>query len=588
MDRTIRQITDELIKRLPDDNQYYRLDELQDWGFPVFIIKRIRLELERNLADSMRLPETDWADIQSETVRSVWQQFVDAIRAEARLPASYARTVTETAVADVLEMLVQPRKSLPDVVFGADEKLNFEEVKARSEAIVVYPHFAKLIPRYMQRREMDTLSRERCASVVAKADEKLTSHYSPLNWAQMLDPLFSLLGGSIDTNLLRLFFEDKKMPRVARRFDLMSSSVNRAKLIEVLSSPELLNFEGYEEDQSDLFDVEKARKMATEELRKSADLQEDISSGGKAEKSRKKEKQADTPGKKEAEANKEPEGDTEEILSEADPVDTFHKSRKEKEKQPETAPDVEKADDEDEGEDEENSLNAVFAIPEDEDSQEVSEEESPGGLNDIFREEDEKEEGGEAEKKEEIEIDRGKEKARNNGTEEETEVDKDAVNDSETSPPFIIDEDEAAEEGEEKAMWQRFMSPEDLARYEEEQETLGEAEAGEDEENVDEDGFIDEPIIDLTKKDQEKDELVAELRKQLQSDRDYFIEKIFGGSDRAYEEALEQIAGKEDWRSASKFIEKDVFKRNLIDMYSEAAVDFTDRLQTFFIQKSKS
>ncbi|MDZ7681944.1 MAG: hypothetical protein U5J63_09615 [Fodinibius sp.] len=258
MQRTIQQITQQLIDRLPDNDQYYRLDELRSWGFPGFMIERIKVELERNLAESMIIPKTDWANTQSEPVQQAWQQFVDAIRAEARLPASYAQTVLETAVADVVEMLVQPRKNIPSVVFGTSEYLDAEEVRRRMSVVVVYRHFAQLIPRYMQKKELKKLSLERCQKVVSRADSKMTERYSPLNWAQLLEPLFKLVGGELDTNLLRLFFEDKNMPRIARKFDLMNDALTRAEFIEVLSSPELLDFEGYEDEQSQLFEDQPA------------------------------------------------------------------------------------------------------------------------------------------------------------------------------------------------------------------------------------------------------------------------------------------------------------------------------------------
>jgi hypothetical protein len=81
------------------------------------------------------------------------------------------------------------------------------------------------------------------------------------------------------------------------------------------------------------------------------------------------------------------------------------------------------------------------------------------------------------------------------------------------------------------------------------------------------------------------DEEINELKEQLSGDRELFVEEIFRGSDRAFDEAVENIATYDSWRDASKYIEKDIFKRNLVDMYSEPAVDFTDRLQSYFLEK---
>ena len=71
----------------------------------------------------------------------------------------------------------------------------------------------------------------------------------------------------------------------------------------------------------------------------------------------------------------------------------------------------------------------------------------------------------------------------------------------------------------------------------------------------------------------------------LSNDEKLFVEEIFRGSDRAFDQAIEDIAAYDSWRDVSKYIEKDIFKRNLVDMYSEAAVDFTDRLQSYFLEK---
>ncbi|HLR25763.1 MAG TPA: hypothetical protein VK112_07825, partial [Fodinibius sp.] len=81
MSQIVQQATQKIIDRLPDNEQYYRLDELRSWGIPAFMVQRIRVELERNMAESMMLPQTDWANIKSEAVQQAWQQFVQAIRA---------------------------------------------------------------------------------------------------------------------------------------------------------------------------------------------------------------------------------------------------------------------------------------------------------------------------------------------------------------------------------------------------------------------------------------------------------------------------------------------------------------------------
>ncbi|MEX0894630.1 MAG: hypothetical protein WDZ36_02635, partial [Balneolaceae bacterium] len=79
-----------------------------------------------------------------------------------------------------------------------------------------------------------------------------------------------------------------------------------------------------------------------------------------------------------------------------------------------------------------------------------------------------------------------------------------------------------------------------------------------------------------------KDEKIRSLAEWMSGDEERFIEEIFTGSSEAYEETLAVLATFDDWKSATRYIEKEVFERNHIDMYEEAPVDFTDRLHAFF------
>lgn len=544
MQRTIQQITQQLVDQLPENDQYYRLDELRSWDFPSFVIRRIKIELERNLAESMIIPKTDWANTQSDAVLDAWQKFVDAIQAEARLPASYGKTVIETAVADVIEMLVQPRKNVPHVIFGTDEELTAEEIRERLKAVVVYPHFSRLIPRYMQKKELDTLTKKRCAAIISNADKKLTENYSPLNWAQMLEPLFKLVGGNIDTNLLRLFFEDKDMPRIARKLDLMNDTLSRAHLIEVLSSPDLLDFEGYEDEQSSLFGNQP--ETLSDQPKQSSHIPE---------------------------PTKKPESKKDSSDEETNVDEAFGIAEEKESKEVESTEETE-ADE---------TLNKNFTEPEEEFPDKKIEEDEDS-LNTVFREQDEEVIAGEA-------TDSDQEKVIEENAAEDPEEEKpqeiDLKADKENDQESVEETDQPVEQSssqngqssqddEETPIWMRYMSDEEVEEYEKEQAAEKEAE---------ESGFIEEPIIDLTKEDA-SDEEVKALKKQLKVDREFFVEEIFRGSDRAFEEAVEEIASHDSWRDVSKYIEKDIFKRNLVDMYSEAALDFTDQLQTYFSGKT--
>lgn len=571
MQRTVQKITQKLIHLLPENDQYYRLDELREWGFPSYIVRRIKVELEHNLAESMIIPKTDWANTQSDAVLDAWQQFVDAIRAEARLPASYGKTVIETAVDDVVRLLVQPRKNVPEVIFGDDERLSRSQLYDRIEKVVVYRHFVKLIRRYMEKRDLDSLGREQCEKIVKQADEKLTRQYSPLNWAQMLDPLFRLMDDNIDTNLLRLFFEDRNMSRIARKFDLMNNDISRAEFIEALSSPDSLSVD--EEEHPNLFeDQPKTEYPESEPDPESIENEE---------------KDSDPLDIEDQEQEDQDNGSF--SLEQDEPVDENYVQEPEAgEEENFGAFFMEHSEEEVETEEEsdDQTLNAIFSREEDRE-QEIEyafeEPEESEMEPDAYQEEFDEPESAETE----VETEEYAEE------EHVEEAPEEEIDEPEGESEGDLEIEETESEGEKSPMWMRYMSDEEIEEYKREQEEAEDelmedplADISEEQEESDNE-FLEDPIIDLTE-DDTTDQEIDLLKDLLRNDRDRFVEEIFGGSERAFEEAMEEIASFSNWREASKYIEQEIFKRNLVDVYSEAAIDFTDQLHNHFNDKQNS
>src|SRR5699024_2063099 len=537
MSQIVQQATQNIIDLLPENEQYYRLDELRSWGVPAFMAERIKVELERNMAESMMLPQTDWANINSEAVQQAWQQFVQAIRAEARLPASYARAVIETAVVDVLDMLVEPRKNIPDVIFGGDDSLNFTELSQRVEAVVVYAHFAALLPRYMQKKELGTLSRDQCAKLIARADEKITANYSPLNWAQTIDPLFKLLDEGVDPSLLRLFFEDKERSNIAEAFEQKDEKLSRAEFIETLTAPDLLDSPAAVPEE-----------LAGKEEKQAEDVSDSTS---------------EQPEHSEMNEETEEEGDSAKTEASALALDQEEDRKDEQEQReaPESASDNSGAesstDEQDSGEDAD-----VTEKDQDQSSGQLEEDDSPevevyvesgdvsadenDSLNAAFNDWEEEQDSHS------IEPD-----------EEKATAEAELSNSTESEQTTDTDED--------RPIWMNFVSEEDQEVFDSEQEQLSDMEEGQ---SSGQNGSAAKPPEEASPAPSEETTSISdvdELKKRLARHEEYYIEDIFGGSRQAYEDAIEKIADCENWREASKYIQNDIFERNVVNLYSQTA-----------------
>jgi hypothetical protein len=64
--------------------------------------------------------------------------------------------------------------------------------------------------------------------------------------------------------------------------------------------------------------------------------------------------------------------------------------------------------------------------------------------------------------------------------------------------------------------------------------------------------------------------------------RSVYVEKLFQGDENAYRRALERLRTIETWSEASQIIAKDVFRVHQVNIYSDAAVHFTNAVEAGF------
>ncbi|MCH8495817.1 MAG: hypothetical protein LAT57_09335, partial [Balneolales bacterium] len=247
MQHYIRSITQELLNKITDEQMHYTPADLLEAGFPPFLVERISLEIQRNLADSVSLPDSDWADMQADHVQDAWDNFLVAIRAETRIPASYLRSVIENAVEDILELLAEPERTIQETLFRQEKMASVLELQVRRQWIVTNGHLADAVLRYMNRKGLTEISREKAANIIRQIDLHLASGYTPLKWGQALDVWFKLMGQAIPSAMLTRYFADKGLSDIAKRFEQTDEAMSRSRLIEYLSMPDL-NWGAADED----------------------------------------------------------------------------------------------------------------------------------------------------------------------------------------------------------------------------------------------------------------------------------------------------------------------------------------------------
>jgi hypothetical protein len=570
MDRLIRTTTEHFLAMLGDQREFFSPEELVEAGLPEFLVKRMQLELVRNLQDSVTPPKSDWADMSTEAVREAWNRFLEAIHDEIRLPASYAASVIESSMADILDLMVTPRAFLPEYIFGSEKQLDLQSIRERCEWVVIYTYFATALPRFMEKKGRSALTKEQADRIIERLDERVTSHYTSLNWAQLFEPWFQLLGEKVEPGLFASFFRDKGKPGVARLFDSETEPLNRTRLIEILSKPQLDDIdEEFEDVGGDL--LEDSAPLGVIDLTYAVDKDIDQSADEEAapeeepavSAKKKPEPEPEEAVKPKQKPTPEPESEPETESMELEKPKPEPQSQKKSEKQK-----VEESDPE--GPEEQ----PVDREPKTETGRESKSEQKPGKKQKQGSEPARDEAAGKSDNEDDANLIAHYQKTNGNDkhdpplvsvlrNEPEGEEDEDSIPLYSKLKPVSEDEDVEA-----VPIWQKFTKEEDETGSDGD----GDPAAVEKDEGVVAPGAASEEDIE-------------KVRSYVKDMEEEFVAELFGGDEDAFLEAIEHITRLDSWKEAGSYISREVFDRNLIDIYSDTAIYFTDRMQTYFLER---
>ncbi len=583
MQKVIDQITDQLVSLVKSEKVDYNPNELLKSGIPSFVVERIRLFLEDKVKEEVNVSNSKWYDGKAKLVEDAYQDFIRSAISTSRIPKEELYQVVHTVVQDIILVFIEPRKNIAEYLFRDDEELQFQEIQERCSRLTIYKHFGTAIPLYMEKRDLDSLTKERCKLLIQKLDAKLVASYTPEDWAQKLEQLFVLFGGKVHPMLLSTFFEDKGLYGLAGKFEGLDHTLSKSDFIQIISDEDLAVFVA-EQNVSETSDSESEKQeKETSEGKNIESLFRNIN---------------DDSDKDET---------TEETLA-----DHFQEMSLSDEEMSELLSDI--ASDgvvEVDNFEQVDSLNQLFSLGSKEGDEESETSETSEEIAAKIKQQKEEDTEGITEFRENLIsiLDQAKNsfetiEKKDDDTEIEVEEDiADVFSDDEeeetveTGMEDIFEEEKSVttEENidgnsEEKPMWAQFLN-------EDQMDVLmgGERNASKDSELVDEyeeeieveDAFSGDSVIE----DENEAEFFVpqvDFDMLLNDRREEFIEIIFSGSEKKYEKALEKISQFDSWKETSAFIQKDIFKKNNVDLFSGATVDFTDRMHQYFNEKRNS
>jgi hypothetical protein len=688
MDLYIRELSDSFYENLPHDKEKLSLSDIESSGIPFLVRKRVFHIVRDRFSQSIGDLNSEWADLKHPRAKEAWNTYLKQMTDLLILPAEYVQDVLKEATDFSLKLAVQPRKTILNALFINREKVSKNDVDRLMDQFVSNQHLLFSLSRYMEKKQKDTLDESEARKVMKRVDEKLTESYNSLDWMEAVKPIFNVAGPLVPTDFIRIFFEEKEMPRVARKYDMMETEISETDFVEVMSSADLLNMSGYEDEQPALFNEEteiiienepdstdeSETQVVDEEHTKSSlsdvfaddevtseDLNADEELNEPSDELEDQEpyllqlfRDTDSEDEsKEAEPEPEdakqgqPDDEAEDLIHEddtqsfEDDVDTENDT----EEKPEES--LEIAEDDDEGlsefekarlEDTEDDIPEEMSsfppeeIPSEEKLMEAEDEsvdewddeddEKDGSLLDQFMDSDRDDEMTQAPDPEAAEQDDVISKPASiydelnlSPVEEDDAEDLDWDDDFEGSDlddeiPFEpndrkgevsdsqseVDESTQNEQSDSNEdldddtddvpMWKSFLerdNPDDEPSF------YFDEGSGDDADEItdfysDDEEISETPLINLTDDASIVDDEIEDLADWLKPDQDRFVHEIFNDSKLAWEQALIDLTVFDDWKSASRYLESEIFNKNRIDIYSEVAVDFTDYLHSYFME----
>ncbi len=276
MNKTIREASTYLSGLLPPDSHHYTGDDLLKLGMPDFIVRRIMLDVADRLVKSLSPPSCEWMDTERANVRLAWSQFVAAVKADAYLPRKHAADIIDNAVIETVELIIAPRRRVIEWLFGPSPELSIAHVRERAQYVTVNRYLTDALIRYMDRKDLENITKTAASEVIRTVDERYVYGFTPLNWGQLIDPLFQITRNRVDSELVHDFFIDKGFEALADLFPETASRIDRSQLIERLTIGPVTRQEKREQEQRQEQEQEREREQEQEQRQEQEDVVEEV------------------------------------------------------------------------------------------------------------------------------------------------------------------------------------------------------------------------------------------------------------------------------------------------------------------------
>ena len=240
----VAQLLSEEWKSLPisvDERQFKHFELL-----PVYLRDFIWNQVQHRFRSQLNASNAHWVQWDDHSVRTKWESFITAAMETIEVPREELVEIGQEFVQTWIPILVQPNEQLVDFLYGDKVELEAHELEKRCEELLFFPELKRLLPRYLERKELHVLSKVRASQIIQQLLSKLTESYDWGRWEQELETLYQLcMSVELPKSLLADYFDDRSKNEWAIKLrgegDLRVNEVidliKKKTLVEVESEP---------------------------------------------------------------------------------------------------------------------------------------------------------------------------------------------------------------------------------------------------------------------------------------------------------------------------------------------------------------
>ena len=231
-----------LIEAFPTDRSYSRIDIEQDPMPPLlahFLGQTLQYRLDIEV-EHIRTVRSSWFDYDHPDVQHAYKSFVASLAQHAHIPAEEWRSTLKRATKLVIAHLILPTHTLVEFVFREEEgPLAAPVIYREISYFAAYPYLREAVETFLKKRQLKEIDRTRFSSLLMQVDRHMTANYSADQWMRMLRPLFDLMrrvpqtrNQGVPIDMLSMFFGDKEAYEIQGRLQV-EKEVHRITTIDI-------------------------------------------------------------------------------------------------------------------------------------------------------------------------------------------------------------------------------------------------------------------------------------------------------------------------------------------------------------------